>query len=162
MKLLLKRGADVNVLNKANETADKLASENGQAKVARLIAEYKADADIRNKICSATLDTAQYGADEDRRDEGKASLHITAEEGETDVVKSLLEQGVDINDLNPDKMTPLDRAAAKGEVDVVHLCRYILTLGNTHSFLGHAIIVIPIECVIELLRGHISHTLPPG
>jgi ankyrin repeat protein len=114
VKLLLKRGADVNVLNKANETADKLASENGQAEVARLIAEYKADADIRNKICSATLDTAQYGADEDRRDEGKASLHITAEEGDIDVVKSLLKQGVDINDLNSDKMTLLDRAAAKG------------------------------------------------
>ena len=83
VKLLLKRGADVNVLrvNKANETADRLASENGQAEVARLIAEYKADADIRNKICSATLDTARYGVDEDRRDEGKASLHITAEEG---------------------------------------------------------------------------------
>jgi ankyrin repeat protein len=111
------------------------------------------------------LDTAQYGVDEDRthrRDEGKASLHVTAEEGDIDVVKSLLEQGVDINDLNLDKMTPLDRAAAKGKVDVVRLCRYILTLGDTHSFLDHAIIVIPIACVIELLRGHISHTLPPG
>ena len=163
-KPLLKWGADVNVLNKANETADKLASENGQAEVARLVAEYKADADIRNKIRSATLDTAQYGADEDRRDEGKASLHVAAEEGDIDVVKSLLEQGVDINDLNSDKMTPLDRAAAKGKVDVVRLCRYILTLGDTHSFLGYAIIVIviPIVCVIELLRGHISHTLPPG
>jgi hypothetical protein len=41
-------------------------------------------------------------------------------------------------------------------------CKYILTLGDTHSFLGHAIIIIPIACVIELLRGHISHTVPPG
>jgi ankyrin repeat protein len=127
-----------------------------------LIAEYKADADIRNKICSATLDTAQCGADDDRRDEGKVSLHITTEEGDIDVVKSLLEQGVDINDLNSNKMTLLDRAAAKGEVDVVRLCRYITTSGDTHSFLGHAIIVIPIACVVELLWGHISHTVPQG
>ena len=39
-------------------------------------------------------------------------------------MKSLLEKGVDINDLYSDKMTPLDRAAAKGKVGVVRLCMY--------------------------------------
>ena len=53
------------MLNKANKTAAELASENGKAEVAKFIAEYKADANIRNKIRSTTLDTAQYGADED-------------------------------------------------------------------------------------------------
>jgi serine/threonine-protein phosphatase 6 regulatory ankyrin repeat subunit B len=46
VKLLLRRGADVNVLNKANKTAAELALENGKTEVAILIAEYKADAYI--------------------------------------------------------------------------------------------------------------------
>jgi hypothetical protein len=98
-----------------------LASENGKAEVAKFIAEYKADANIRNKIRSSTLDTAQYGADEDGKDEGNASLHAAAEEGNIDIVKSLLERGVDINSRNADIQTPLHRAAAKGNVDVVRL-----------------------------------------
>jgi ankyrin repeat protein len=91
VKLLLRRGADVDILNKANKTAAELASENGKAEVARFIAEYKADANIRNKIRSTTMDTAQYGVDGDGNDGGKASLHAAAEEGNIDVVKSLLE-----------------------------------------------------------------------
>jgi ankyrin repeat protein len=53
--------------------------------------------------------------------EGKASLHAAAEEGNIDTVKSLLERGVDINAAMQDNQTPLDRAAAKGKVDVVRL-----------------------------------------
>ena len=93
VKLALALGVDVDVLNKANKTATELASENCQAEVAKLIAEYKADGNIRNKIRSTTLDTAQYAADEDGKDRGVALLHAAAEEGNIDVVKSLLEQG---------------------------------------------------------------------
>ena len=93
VKLALALGVDVDVLNKANKTATELASENGEAEVAKLIAEYKADGNIRNKIRSTTLDTAQYAADEDGKDRGVALLHAAAEEGNIDVVKSLLEQG---------------------------------------------------------------------
>jgi hypothetical protein len=39
--------ADVHVVNKANKTAAELATENGKAWVAKFIAEYKADANIR-------------------------------------------------------------------------------------------------------------------
>jgi ankyrin repeat protein len=45
LKLLLWRGADVDVLNKAGRSAAELASENGQAEVANFISEYKANAD---------------------------------------------------------------------------------------------------------------------
>ena len=42
-------------------------------------------------------------------------------EGNIDAVKTLLEQGVDINSGNEIYQTPLDGAAAAGEVDVVRL-----------------------------------------
>ncbi|KAN0105623.1 Ankyrin repeat-containing domain protein [Russula decolorans] len=121
VKLLLQRGADVNVLNKANQTAAKLASENDQVEVARFIAEYKLDASIQDKVCSTTFDAAQYGADGDEKDEENPSLHAAAEEGNMDVLKSLLVQGADINPRNESHRTPLNLAAAKGNDHVVRL-----------------------------------------
>jgi len=121
VKLLLRRGADVDMLNKAGRTAAELASENGQAEVAKFIPEYKANADTRNKLQFTTLDTVEDGVDEDGKDEAKVSLHAAAEEGNIDTLKSLLERGVDINAHDTSNQTPLDRAAAKGNVDIVRL-----------------------------------------
>jgi ankyrin repeat protein len=121
VKLLLRRGADADVLDKAGRSAAKLASENGQAEVAKLISEYKSNADTRNKLQSTTLDTVEYGADDDGKDKAKVSLHTAAEAGNMDTVKSLLERGVDINARGANNETPLDRAAAKGNVNVVRL-----------------------------------------
>jgi ankyrin repeat protein len=72
VKLLLRLGANVKVSNKAELTATELALMNDKVEVAKFIFQYKADANIRDKICSTTLDTAQYEADEDG---GKSSLH---------------------------------------------------------------------------------------
>jgi hypothetical protein len=69
--------------------------------VARFIAEYKAlkaDANVRNKIRSTTLDAAQYDADED---------------GNVDVVKSFLRWEVVINGRNARRGTPLHRVLAQ-------------------------------------------------
>ena len=93
VKLLLLRGVDVDVLNKAGRSAAELASENGQAEVAKFISEYKANENTRNKLRSMTFDTAEFGADDDGKDEANVSLHDAAEEGKTDVVKPLLERG---------------------------------------------------------------------
>jgi ankyrin repeat protein len=120
VKLLLRRGADVDVVSKAGRSAGELASENGQAEVAKFISEYRANANTRNQLRSTTLDTVEYGADDDGK-EAKDSLHAAAEEGNIDTVKSLLEQGMDINARNASGETPLNRAAAKGNVDVVRL-----------------------------------------
>ena len=121
MKLLLRRGADVDVLDKANRTAAELASENGQADIAKLIAEYRADANIRNKIRSATIDAAQYDAGEDMEDGAEASLHAAVEEGIIDIVKSLLKRGEDIDCRNTSDETPLRIAARMGGLDIVRL-----------------------------------------
>src|SRR5260370_23561256 len=118
VKVLCQRGADGDVLNKANKTASELASEAGIAKV---ISEYKAAWSIENQIHSNTIDTAEHGADEDAKIEVEVSLHAVAEEVHIDVLKSLLERGVDVNSRNVSGQTPLDRAAEKGKVDVVRL-----------------------------------------
>ena len=65
VKLLLRRGADVYMLNKASKCAAELASENGQAEVEEFISEYKENANIRNKLLSTTLETVECSADDD-------------------------------------------------------------------------------------------------
>ena len=50
-----------------------------------------ASATTRNKVRSVTLDTAEYGADGDGKDEEKDPLHAAAEEGDIDTVKSFRE-----------------------------------------------------------------------
>jgi ankyrin repeat protein len=67
------------------------------------------------------LDTVEYGADDDGKDKAKVSLHDAAEEGNIDTVESLLGRRMDIKARNASNQTLLDRAAAKGNVDVVRL-----------------------------------------
>ena len=121
VKLLLRRGADVDVLDKDGRSAAELASGNDQADVAKFISEYKANPNTRNKLRSTTLDTVEYGAEDDTNVDATISLHTDAEEGNFITVKSLLERGMDINSRNASNETPLDRAAVNGRVDVVRL-----------------------------------------
>ena len=91
VKLLLRQGADVDVLNKAGRSAAELASENGQAEVAKFISEYKANANTQN-LQSTTLDknrTVQMTME--RR--GKGFCCSCRERGEHDTVGWLLERG---------------------------------------------------------------------
>ena len=75
----------------------------------------------RNEVRSTTLDTVENGTNGDGKDEVKVSLHVAAEEGDMDKVKSLLERGVDVNARDANEQTPLHVAAVKGNVDVVRL-----------------------------------------
>lgn len=63
----------------------------------------------------------QYGVDEDKKDESRASLRAAAEERKIDVVKSLLEREVGINCRNAYNQTPFNRATEKGNLDVVRM-----------------------------------------
>ena len=85
------------------------------------ISEYKADENIRNKIRTTTLDTAEYGADEGGTDKGKASLHAAVEEGDIDAVKVSLRRGIDINSRNSHNETPLHLAADRG-TSMLYVC----------------------------------------
>ena len=74
-----------------------------------------------SQMCSTALDAAQYGADEDGKDEGKAAMHAAAEEGNIDVVKSLLERGLDVNGHDARYEAPLHRMERKGNLDAISL-----------------------------------------
>jgi ankyrin repeat protein len=63
----------------------------------------------------------QYGVDEDKKDKSKGLIARFCKEGKIDVVKSLLEREVGINCRNAYNQTPLDRAAERGNLDVVRL-----------------------------------------
>ena len=73
-------------------------------------------------MASSALSTVHpsepYGTNENRSDVGNASF---AEEGNIDVLKSLLEREVDANSRNESNQTPLERAAEKGNVDAARL-----------------------------------------
>jgi hypothetical protein len=68
------------VLDKPNQTAANLASENVHAVAAARTAENKVDVNIQNQVCSTTFDAAQYGTDDDEKDEVKSSFHTAVEE----------------------------------------------------------------------------------
>ena len=136
-ELLLGSGASLDVLNKKQETPLALASDNGMLDVSRFLIDqgsdinsrdmegfiplHTANANTRNELRSTTLDTVEYDADGDRKDETVRSLHAAAEEGNIDTLRSLLERGADINARDATNQIPLHRAAAKGHVDVVLL-----------------------------------------
>ena len=48
-------------------------------------------------------------------------MHATTKGGEIDLLKSLLERGMDINARDASTETPLSLAATKGNIDVVRL-----------------------------------------
>jgi hypothetical protein len=65
----------------------------------------------------------------------KMTLHKAAEEGKAETVRSLLDQGEDVNYKNADRKSVLDLAMFKGHLDVVHLLieRALTDMGNPQS-----------------------------
>jgi hypothetical protein len=59
---LLGRGVDIYLVDNANKTAAELASGGNKAEVANFLAEYKANENVRNNMCSVL---ARRGAQED-------------------------------------------------------------------------------------------------
>ncbi|KAI9451529.1 ankyrin repeat-containing domain protein [Russula earlei] len=103
-------------MNKASQTAAELASEHDHGEISRFLAEYKSGEMSQTNL---SLNTADDDADEESKDKANASLITASDEGEFDVVESLLEQGADVNARNEDFETPLELAAKKGELKVV-------------------------------------------
>ena len=78
VKLLLERGADVNITNHYSCTVLVSASNEGNAEIVKLLLAHGADVNIRNRS-------------------NRTALMCAASSGHTEIVKLLLEHGADVN-----------------------------------------------------------------
>jgi hypothetical protein len=133
--LLLNWGADAKIRNSNDKTALDGALDNRRLDVARFLIGYMEDVDPQDRIDLTSLDTLLQARDslldfaqpfpESREGivipyEGEWSLHIASEEGNIQVVLSLLDSGIDVNDLNAHLETPLHSASISGRVEVAN------------------------------------------
>ncbi|MEX0940885.1 MAG: ankyrin repeat domain-containing protein [Candidatus Babeliales bacterium] len=133
VKLLLKNGAPIDILNNYDDTPLHLASANDQPEIVELLLKYGAPIDITNKTGRTPLHKAsrygyyavvklllEYGAPIDIKDnDGNTPLHYASRNGYHEVVKLLLEYGapIDIKDEFGD--TPLHLASINNQPEVV-------------------------------------------
>jgi ankyrin repeat protein len=94
VKLLLEKGAQVNMGNEGGETALHYAARHGHTKVMRILLEHGADPKSKGTGCGTPLQWAVRG-------------------GQRQSVKTLLDYGVDINQRGTDGETALSTAASE-------------------------------------------------
>jgi hypothetical protein len=130
VKEFIKRGIDVNVKDKYENTALGVASYEGHIDVAKVLIQNGADVNAVNRYKQTSLHSAawkghvdvakvliQKGADVNAVNEYNVTpLHEAAEDGHVDVAKVLIQNGADVNAVNKYNRTTLHRAAEKGRV----------------------------------------------
>ncbi|MEM6396546.1 MAG: ankyrin repeat domain-containing protein [Bacteroidota bacterium] len=136
LQALLDRGADVNYVNANGWTALIEAADEGSYRSAQFLLAAGADPNLkgRNSYRSAISMAASEGFPEIMElllgagadiDYG-FPLHEAAEEGQLEIVRLLVEKGVNVNELDDRRLTPLGRAAAEDNPTVI---RYLLGRG---------------------------------
>ncbi|EYU38731.1 hypothetical protein MIMGU_mgv1a024414mg [Erythranthe guttata] len=123
VKLLLHRGANKDIRNKAGKTAYDLAAENGHAKLFDALR-------LGDSLCVAArkgelrmiVRLLDNGALINGRDQnGWTGLHRAAFKGRADVARALIEKGIDVNAKDECGYTALHCAVESGQVDVIEL-----------------------------------------
>jgi ankyrin repeat protein len=135
--LLIKKGANVNFLDKNGMTPLMYASSNDCAGVAKLLIEHNATIDARGILATTPLLFATFnghthvaevlldhGANVNAQNTpGFTPLLYASLRGDTDTVKLLLAHGADRTLKTSDGETALDRAKEKGHTDIVDLLK---------------------------------------
>ncbi len=134
MTLLLESGADVNIRDSNDKTPLDVALDHGRFDVARLLVEYMGNVDSQNRIDLTFLDNPPQGPppnvaqrslgrgeDSDVPQNMKTSLHDASEEGNLEIVQSLLDSGAYVNERNALQQDPLFCASRGGRVEVAKL-----------------------------------------
>jgi ankyrin repeat protein len=96
-------------------------------------------------IPPATLDSAYANA---RDNYHLISLHLAADSGNPEVLRSLIERGADPDAQNKDQETPLFLASRKGRLEAARLLSELVTDINHQDLLGHT----PLHVAAE--NGH--------
>jgi len=137
VKELLLQGENVNGKdeNYDNITPLFIAVENGNLEISRLLLDFGAKVNARNKSkqtplmqidSDATVDLVTLLIDRGAKvnlidDENNTALIIAADGASTDVVRALVDAGADVNLANKDGETALMNAANRGEAECVRL-----------------------------------------
>ena len=135
VKLLLDKGAQVDITNTEKETALMIASQNGHTDVVKLLLDKGAQVDIANTDGSTALMIASQNGHTDvvklfldkgaqvdiANTNGWTALMIASQNGHTDVVKLFLDKGAQVDIANTNGWTALMIASQNGHTDVVKL-----------------------------------------
>lgn len=137
VRKLIEAGADINIKNEADETPLMAAALGGATEIVGILLENGAQVNMKNKhgympihqaVKSKNLDTVRtllsYGADVNARD--SETLFIAIYQHQLEMVRLLLERGVNVNVFNHDYgYTPLTAPGIDNQPDVVReLIRY--------------------------------------
>lgn len=137
VKELLQQGENVNGKdeNYDNITPLFIAVENGNVEIARLLLDFGAKVNARNKSkqtplmqmdSDGTVELVTLLIDRGAKvnlidDENNTALIIAADDASTDVVRALVDAGADVNLANKDGETALMNAANRGDAECVRL-----------------------------------------
>ncbi len=135
VKLLLECGADFNIRNDDGKTALDLAFDNGKVEVVNFLSGHMAGEmslggvvkpttsilQPRNKPPNTVQPLRKGGEKVKPSDDEKPSLYTASENGQLDVVRSLLDRGSDLNEMDSRRWTALHAASEKGKLEVAKL-----------------------------------------
>jgi ankyrin repeat protein len=117
VSFLLANGADVNAVNRLNQTALIFAVRNNRSAIVRLLLDYGADVQIPYRLDSDPSEA---------KPQATAILTAAAVLGSQEIVRLLLDHGARVNDVSRDGSTPLHFAAEIGDHSVL-----VLLLANS-------------------------------
>ena len=135
VRLLLRSGADVNLLEKGGCNPLHKASENGRTDIVQLLLEHNADVDLPTKWQWTPLAVSssyghlevsqllvQHGANVNAlNDANWTPLNFASLKGHLAIVRFLIDNGADVDSISNEGRTPLHSAARNGHLDVVKL-----------------------------------------
>ena len=135
VRLLLKQGMDIDIVDNNGVTPLYFASLKGYLKVVRFLVRKGAEMDkTKNNGCSSLYAAAgkgylpivqylvEHGADKDKADENDITpLHAAVQNGHLEVLRFLVEQGADKDKFDDYGYSPLFTAAHNGHLAMVHI-----------------------------------------